>query len=334
MIVMSPLAARTLVPALGLALLAVAGCGSGQTAGGAASGGDGDKATVVASFYPLEFLARQVGGEAVAVESLTKPGVEPHDLELDPRQAASLAKADLVLYLEGFQPAVDKAVEQNKPKAALEVSSVVPLTKRTGQVGEHAEEKAPGTGSPGADEHAKEGDHDEPGGDPHLWLDPTKYAKLVPAVADHLAKVDPDQAEKHRSRAADLTKRLEALDAEYSKGLATCARRDLVTAHTAFGYLADRYRLTQVGISGLDPEAEPDPGRLAEVEKVVRDRKVTTIFFETLVSPKTAETLARDTSVKTAALDPLEGLAEPGKQDYFSVMRANLTELRKGLSCQ
>lgn len=316
--------APALVAALSLLLSwLLSGCGADDGSAAGSGSGSGGKLSVVASFYPLEFVVRQVGGGDVAAENLTKPGVEPHDLELDPRQVASVSEAGLVVYLKGLQPAVDEAVEQNPPEAALDVSGVVPLEDHGRVEEEHAGEEPAG-------EHAGDG---EDGGDPHLWLDPTKLATVAAAVGAKLAEVDGGHADGYRSRAADLVERLRALDAEFSTGLKTCQRREIVTSHAAFGYLAERYRLQQVGISGVNPEAEPSPARLAEVQRIVSDKGVTTIFFETLVSPKTAQSLARDAKVSTAVLDPLEGVTDPAKEDYFSVMRANLTALRKALGC-
>jgi zinc transport system substrate-binding protein len=159
------------------------------------------------------------------------------------------------------------------------------------------------------------------------------------AVADQLAEADPEHAEQYAANARDLEERLTALDAEFAEGLATCEGATLVTSHAAFGYLAERYGLVQVGIVELDPEAEPSPARLREVGDVVREHGVTTVFSETLVSPKVAETLAADLGVGTATLDPLEGLADDaptdgsGRADYETVMRANLAALQEGLSC-
>jgi zinc transport system substrate-binding protein len=305
---------RTVARAASVAAVAcvlAAGCGSGLGAGA-----EDGKPRVVTSFYPLEFLARQVGGPDVKVENLTKPGTEPHDLELNPRQVAGLAEADLVVYLKGLQPAVDEAVAQNHPKAALDVTTVVPLEDR-------GSESQP-AGSAGEEGH---------GADPHIWLDPARFAALVQPVADKLASADADQAAGYRSRAGDLTARLRTLDAEYKTGLSHCQRHDLVTSHSAFGYLAERYGLRQVGISGLSPEAEPSPARLAAVQDIVKAKGVTTVFFETLVSPKTAQTLAHDAGVKAEVLDPLEGVADASREDYLSVMRTNLTTLRSALGC-
>jgi zinc transport system substrate-binding protein len=278
---------------------------------GATACGEPDRAAdgvqVVTGFYPLQYVTEQVGGAGVTVSNLVQPGAEPHDLELSPRQVADISDADLVVYLSGFQPQVDEAVAQEAKDRAVDAASVVATL-------------------PGA---AEEGGHD-----PHLWLDPNRLAAVADAVAARLATVDPAGAAGYRERATDLRNRLVALDGEYAAGLVTCQRRDLIVSHAAFGYLADRYHLNQIGISGLSPEAEPTPQRLAEVADTARTRGATTIFFETLVSPKVADAIAREVGAASAVLDPIEGL-EPGADgDYFSVMRENLAVLRTALGCQ
>jgi zinc transport system substrate-binding protein len=293
--------------------LVVAGCGDDDTA--SASGGP----TVLASFYPLAYVAERLAAPDGIVENLTQPGVEPHDLELTGQQVGSIADADLVLYLHGFQPAVDEAVEQNADDHSLDVAETVDLL-------------------PAAEEESHEeedGDH-EGGleGDPHVWLDPGNLAAISQAVADELAEIVPDRANAVQDRADELIAELNALDEDFESGLAQCERRVFVTSHEAFGYLADRYDLEQVGISGLSPDAEPSPARLAEVQEVVRAEGVTTIFYETLVSPKVAETMAEDLGLATAVLDPIEGLTDDSAdEDYVTLMRANLDALRKANGC-
>ena len=308
---------RRLLAAL-LAVSATAGCGAGDAAGADRA----DRAEVVTAFYPLEFLSRQIGGDAVSVSNLTRPGAEPHDVELNPRQVGAISEATLVVYLKGFQPAVDEAVAQEAGRA-FDAGSVVELLPATAG---HDHDEEPGA----AHEEEPAGDGDAK--DPHVWLDPARFATIAGAVGEQLAAADPDRAADHRARAAALQTRLTALDAEFAAKLKTCERREIVTSHTAFNYLAQRYGLSEIGITGISPEAEPSPQRLAEVTQEAREHGATTIFFETLVSPKVAETIAREVGARTAVLDPLEGLSEPGA-DYFSVMRANLTALTGALGC-
>jgi zinc transport system substrate-binding protein len=168
--------------------------------------------------------------------------------------------------------------------------------------------------------------------DPHVWLDPVALADIGDRVADRLATLDRDNASDFRLGAAALRSRLTDLDAEYRRGLRSCARHDIVTSHEAFGHLARRYGLTQLGISGVTPESEPSPNQIARISRLVRERGVTTVFAEALVSPKAAETVAREADVRTAVLDPVEGVGDG--EDYFTVMRRNLSALRTGLGCR
>ncbi len=300
------LAAALTVPAL-----ALSACSS-------AAGGDDGTVQVLASFYPLQMIAQEVGGERVSVDSLTPPGAEPHDVELSPAQVAALGAAQLVVYQSGFQAAVDDAVDEATPQHAVDAATIVHL--------ETTEEEGHD------DEHADEDGHDHDGLDPHFWLDPSRMPAVADAVAEALAEIDPDGADTYRANAAALDERFAELDEAYETGLATCERRVVVTSHEAFGYLAQRYDLEQVGISGIDPETEPSPARLREVGELVRAEGVTTIFFETLVSPKVAQTLASDLGVETAVLDPIEGVTDDA-QDYFSIATSNLETLRVALSC-
>jgi zinc transport system substrate-binding protein len=301
----------------GLAALAATGLAGCTTESAAASG----KVDVVAAFYPLQFVSEQVGGGHVAVTNLAKPGAEPHDLELSARQVGRVSDAEVIVYLKGFQPAMDDAVEQVGGDRAFDVSDAVPLL-RAGE-SDHVHE------GEGADEA-----HEETGAtDPHVWLDPARLSTIGQQVAERLAARDPEHAADYAANAARLRTDLSGLDQEYAAGLRNCQRRELVTSHAAFGYLADRYHLEQVGLTGVTPDTEPAPQRLASVAAEAREHGATTIFFETLVSPKVADTIAHEVGARTAVLDPIEGLQPGSTGDYFSIMRTNLTALRTALDC-
>lgn len=298
-----------------LALLAVAVSGCGDADGGVRPAA-GERLAVTVGFYPYEFVAERIGGDDVEVTNLTSPGAEPHDLELSPHQVAGLSETDLVVYSRGFQPAVDEAVEQQAADRALDVLTAVELIE-----GEHAGHEGE------EEEHAGE----EPEGDPHVWLDPTRLATIAGAVADALGGIDPDRAEVFEQRALELTAELKELDDQLRQGLSRCERKEIVTSHDAFGYLAAAYGLQQVSLAGLSPEDEASPKRLAEVATFAKERGVTTVFFEELVSPKVAQSLAREVGAEAEVLSPLEGPPESG--DYLSAMRTNLQSLRTALGC-
>jgi zinc transport system substrate-binding protein len=288
-----------------------------------AAGNAADAVDVVAAFYPLQFVAEKVGGDAVNVTNLAKPGAEPHDLELNPEQVAQITDAKLIVFLKGFMPAVDEAIAQQGDDRAFDVSTAVPLLDAAAGHEHEGEEAAA----------AEEAEEEGTGKDPHVWLDPTRLATIGDKLAERLGQADPDRAADYTARAAGLRSDLESLDKEYAAGLQTCQRREIVTSHSAFGYLADRYKLEQIGISGLTPEDEPSPQHLAEVAEEAKEHKTTTSFFETLVSPKVAETIAQEVGAKTAVLDPIEGLQPGSTDDYFSVMRTNLATLKPALGC-
>ena len=281
------------IAALGLVVL--------LAAAGACGGGDDDDrpdegvVQVVAGFAPLAEVAKRVGGDVVDVRNLTPAGAEPHDLELDTDAVDAVEDADLVVYVGGgFQPALQEVAERTDGRAL----DVLPA---------------------------------DAGDDPHVWLDPTKLARIVESVRDALAGARPDDAAEFEANAAEYVAELEELDSAFSAGLETCERRTIVTAHAAFGHLAERYDLEPRAIAGTSPEAEPDPATLARLADLVAAEGVTTIFTETLVAPDVAETLARETGVRTAVLDPIEGLEDGAT--YVGVMRENLAVLRTALGC-
>lgn len=322
MILMKP---PVLAIAAAMALM-LSACGTGG-AGSAdsAEGAEGAVLEVAAAFYPLQLAVKRVGGDRVAVTSLTTPGAEPHDVELTPREVGRLAGADLVVYLSGFQPAIDAGVEAAATPAGFDVSEHADLTLAATDDGhDHSGES--------------EADHaahtDGQASDPHFWLDPIRYVSVAEAIADRLAELDPEGADEYAANATEFTTELEALDEEFATTLMTCTHRELVTGHAAFGYLADRYDLTQVGISGLSPDLEPSATQIRDLVEHVRESGVTTVYAETLVSPALTETIAREAGVRVAVLDPIEGISDASAgADYFEVMRVNLQTLRTGQEC-
>jgi zinc transport system substrate-binding protein len=257
------------------------------------------KRSVVAAFYPVAYAAQRVGGSRVDVTNLTPAGAEPHDLELTPDQIDEILDADLVVDLgQGFQPAVEKAAAQRDgPTVSL-------LPKGTK--------------------------------DPHIWLDPVRMATIVRRVQRSLTQADPKGRATYARNADAFVAELDALNDRYAQGLATCARKEIVTGHEAFGYLAQRYGLRQEGVAGLSPDAEPDAQRLGQLADLVKKQGVTTVFTESLVSPRIADTLAREAGVTTETLNPLEGLTDQEiahGATYVTVMDANLAKLRHALGC-
>ncbi|MFF8559004.1 metal ABC transporter substrate-binding protein [Streptomyces albidoflavus] len=311
--------------------------------GGAESGGSADgKLAVTASFYPLEFLVEQIGGDHVDVTTLTGPGVEPHDLDITPRQTGQMSEADVLLYLRGLQPAVDKAVDQAGVKNTVDAADLTTLEAHGSSSGDghdHGEGDGHDHGEEEGHDHAEEEgdghDHGDSGLDPHVWLDPVKYAEMADGVGEALQKADPDHAADYRKNTEALTGKLKKLDENYRDGLKNPDTRTFITTHAAFGYLAERYGLDQESIAGVDPESEPSPARMKELQKIAAQEKVTTVFFETLASDRTAKVLAEDTGLRTGVLDPLEGITDKSQgDDYLEVMEANLAALKKALGAK
>ena len=286
-----------LMLAASIAVLGLAGCGEpAGSKSSESSGGTGEASgpVVMDSFYTLQWLTQQVAGDRTTVTSLTPKGAEPHDSELELSQVSALGKADLLVTLGGFQAAVDEAVTSNPPAAVLDVGPLVDL----------------------------END------DPHFWLDPVRLAATAQPVADALAKADPDGVDGYNERAQETIQLLEDLGRELASGLASFQGSTLVTTHAAFGYFAQRYGLEVLSISGVDPEAEPSPARIADVAKQIEDLPVKTIYFEDQASPKTAEVLAEELGLTAAVLSPIEN---DSAGDYLEAMDANLQALQTGL---
>jgi zinc transport system substrate-binding protein len=271
----------------------VAGCGSSSSSHGR---------SVVAAFYPVAWAAEQIGGPTVDVHNLTPAGAEPHDIELTPKEVAEIQSAKFVFYLShDFQPAVADAVRD----ARGTVFDVLQGQSLTAGVG---------------DESGKT--------DPHVWLDPVRFAAIVERMGVVLGRPAKGRA---------LAARIMLLDGEYRRGLANCARHDFISSHAAFAYMSARYGLHMVAITGIDPESEPSAQKLGSLAALVRRDHIGTVFFERLVSPKLAQTVAREAGVKTAVLDPIEGLTpSEAKQgfDYLTLMRQNLAALRQELGCR
>ncbi|HUR15314.1 MAG TPA: zinc ABC transporter substrate-binding protein [Mycobacteriales bacterium] len=290
---------RRLAPVVLLFLLALTACGGGDDTSGR------DKPTVVVGAYPFAWLVQQVVGDTAEVVTLVKPGVEPHDVELTPKQVAQLQGRVVVIYLKGFQPAVDDAVAGRGN--AYDLGAVVHQLTGTG----------------------------EPGKDPHVWLDPVLMKAMAAEVVSILNDTTAWEGKNYPPltfSSRDVAAQLDDLDRDIRGQLTGCARKDVVTSHAAFAYFAARYGLQQRGITGLSPEAEPSPKRLAAVADYARSHHVTTIFFESLVSPKVAQTVASEVGAKTAVLDPLESVS--GTDDYLTVMRRNAATLHDALGCR
>jgi zinc transport system substrate-binding protein len=275
---------------------------------------DDQKIQVVASFYPLYFFAQEIGGDKVAVTNLTPAGAEPHEYELTPQDTAIVESSDLLVLngggLEAWGDSVQKNIDVNKTHVVIAGQDLATL-----QANEDGQTTA----------------------DPHIWLSPPLAQKMAEKIAEGLQAVDPANANFYATRLVMLNVQLGEFDADFKNGLATCTTRDIITSHEAFNYLAAAYDLRQVAISGVSTEEEPSAQDLADLTEFAKENNINYIFFESLVSPKLAETLAREVGAETLVLDPLEGLSDDDIKEgknYFSQMQANLTNLQTALECR
>lgn len=283
------------------------------------------KLKVTASFYPMAYLAEEIGGEHVAVTNLTPAGAEPHDFEPSARDIARIEDADLLLLNGTVEVWGERIVSQLESTNVRVLIAAEGLMTLEGAHDDHGEE-----------EHHEEDGHTEEeheGLDPHVWLDPVRYGEQAERVAEALITLDPENEAAYRENLASFMARITALDTEYQTLLSRCVSEDIITTHTAFAYLAARYGLHQEAITGLTPEAEPSASQLAEIAEFARTNEVTHIFFESAASPALAQTIASEVGAQTLVLHPLEGLARGNNKDYFSVMRENLANLKVALRC-
>ena len=313
----------------------------------------GKTLTVSTSFYPIQYLAEAIGGDLVKVSTVTPSNVEPHDFELSGKETAELGKADLIAYVPGFQPSLDKAVKEiGSGPTVVDLSKPADLVRHEGveegdEHGHEASDDASAAATDAATAESSEAGHDEHGHaehshaegeehgsdlDPHFWLDPQRMIAVAESLEASFSKIDPANANDYKAGLDKLKTALTNLDTQYSTGLSTCQRTTFVTSHAAFGYMADRYKLTQASISGIDPETEPSPAEMANIKSVVQSTGVKTIFTEELVSDAPAKAIAAETGAETSVLSPLE--SKPERGDYTDAMTSNLERLKGALVCQ
>ncbi|MSQ31838.1 MAG: zinc ABC transporter substrate-binding protein [Dehalococcoidia bacterium] len=271
------------------------------------------KTSVVTSFYPVQFLAERIGGSQVSVKTLVPAGAEPHNWEPSPKEIAAIQNAKVFIYQGIVEKWADRVVSDMNTTKTIVVKGI------TGQ------------------ELRDSNDEEISGKDPHVWLDPIRYAQEADAIYAGMAKADPANAAAYKTNLDTLKIDLHTLDTEFKNGLSNCDRTTIVTSHAAFAYLAQRYELKQLAVSGITPDAEPSPARLRKVLEELKAKKATHIFFETLVSPRISKTLADEAGIETLVLNPLEGLTEKelnAGDNYVTVMKNNLANLRLALGCR
>jgi zinc transport system substrate-binding protein len=275
----------------------------------------GGKVRVVASLYPLEFFAREIGGTHVEVEGLVPPGVEPHDFELSARDMERIGEADVLVYngagLERWAEKVADVV-RGEHAVVVDASEGISLLRAKGE----------------------EGDHEQGGTDPHIWLDPVLAKRQAANILDGLVKADPGHRADYEKNYSRLAGRLDELDRKFQDMVKKAPKKEFVVSHAAFTYLANRYGLEQLAVSGLSPSDEPGPQELQRIVERARNHQVRYILFETLVSGKVAQTVRKELVAEALVLNPLEGLTKEELArgaDYFSIMDENRKNLAKAL---
>ncbi|WDQ30960.1 metal ABC transporter substrate-binding protein [Paenibacillus marchantiae] len=342
--------------------LIVAGCGQNQSASDSSTSSantpapaetEEAKLNVEVSFYPMYEFTKNVAGDLANVHTLVPAGMEPHDWEPTPQDIASIEKADVLVYNgAGMESWIDQVTDSlsNAKLIQVEASHGIDLLEGseeeehdhehadTTDTHDHADEATTEEHNHDHDAEAEEGhthDHDHGGLDPHVWLSPALAVKEVRNIEAGLAQAAPEHAEQFKQNADAYVAKLEALDQDFTAAVADSKRKDFITQHAAFGYLAKEYGLQQVPIAGLSPEQEPSAAQMASVIDFAKEHQVKTIFFETLVSSKVSETIANEVGAKTAVLNPIEGLTEEeiaAGMDYIGVMRQNLEALKLALN--
>ena len=346
----------TLILAAGMSACSALKSESSSSASAPHTIAPGKTLTVSTSFYPIQYLAESIGGKLVKVSTVTPANVEPHDFELSGKATAELGKADLIAYVPGFQPSLDKAVKEvGSGPTVVDLSKPANLVHHEGveEEHEHGEEATDGASASAAataqaseaghDEHKDEHGHDEHGHtegeeghdsdlDPHFWLDPDRMIKVAEALEASFAKIDPANANDYKAGLDKLKTALTGVDNQYKQGFTSCQHKTFITSHDAFGYMAERYGLTQASISGIDPDAEPSPAEMANIKSVVEKTGVKTIFTEELVSDAPAKAIAAETGAETSVLSPLE--SKPERGDYTDAMTTNLERLKSAMVCK
>ncbi|MGV2882315.1 metal ABC transporter substrate-binding protein [Paenibacillus taichungensis] len=342
--------------------LIVAGCGQNQSTSDSSTSSantpvpaetEEAKLNVEVSFYPMYEFTKNVAGDLANVHTLVPAGMEPHDWEPTPQDIASIEKADVLVYNgAGMESWIDQVTDSlsNSKLIQVEASHGIDLLEGseedehdhehgdTTDTHDHADEATTEEHDHDHDAEAEEGhthDHNHGGLDPHVWLSPALAVKEVRNIEAGLAQAAPEHAEQFKQNADAYIAKLEALDQDFKAAVADSKRKDFITQHAAFGYLAQEYGLQQVPIAGLSPEQEPSAAQMASVIDFAKEHQVKTIFFETLVSSKVSETIASEVGAKTAVLNPIEGLTEEeiaAGMDYIGVMRQNLEALKLALN--
>lgn len=278
-----------------------------------------DQIKVMTTFYPMYEFTKEVVGQAGEVSLLIPAGTEPHDFEPSAKDMAKIMKSDVFVYNSDELETWVKSAKENLTSSkttVIQAARAIQLAEAQPAAEDSPQEKH---------QHTK---------DPHVWLDPVLAMQEVQTIEQQLSKKYPQKQEIFAQNAASYRQKLQKLDQDYHTALQSAQKRTFVTQHAAFGYLAKQYDITQIAIAGVSAEQEPSPSRLAELKSYVKENHIEVLYFEENASSKVARTLATETGVKLAVLNPLESLTKQQIQagdTYLSVMQANLVALKQAI---
>lgn len=276
------------------------------TTGKKANNDEGEKPIVYASFYPLYFLADEIGKDNIDLRIVIPNGTEPHDYEPSVKQLNDIEKADIFIYNgAGLESWADKLLEAIiDEKKIISASEEVELNKIDGVA------------------------------DPHIWLDPYNMDKIGKRIKEGFIALDSKNKEEYENNYKELSGKLRKLDNDYSMALKDKKKDKILVSHAAFGYMADRYKFDQIPVAGISPEQEPSPKTIANIIDLAKKNEIKYIFLETLASPKTVSVIAEEANLEILTLNPIAGLTEEEQkngEDYISIMEKNIESLKKAL---
>jgi len=275
---------------------------------------DAGKLQVTTSFYPYYYFTERIGGNKADVTDITPPGGEPHDYEPSSGDIVKIDSSKLLI-LNGAVESWGSKIQQD-----LKGTNTQILVAGTGLFSQNV-----------IDENGINSV------DPHIWLSPRLAKIQVSRILNAFINIDPANKNYYTANTNKLLSDLTILDQDYKTGLSSCQKKDIVTSHAAFGYLATDYELTQIPIAGLSPDAEPSLKQLADIANFSKVNGIKYIFFESLASPKLSQTIASEVGAQTMVLDPIEGLTPDALSkggNYLTVMRQNLHNLEVVLDCK
>ncbi len=327
-----------LLPLIFASALALSACTSTPN-NAASSSAPADKLKVTTSFYPLTYLTEKIGGERVSVTDLTPPGADAHGVELSPKEVAALSESDLVLYVAKLSPAIDDAIKASGV-SALNIGdhvSLLPFDKLGGDP--HGHDGHDHATEPAGHDHDHDGhDHDHHGHDhgthdPHFWTDPSRMILAADEIAHQLTHLDKAHKDTYEANAQAVKAEIKGLVDELANvNVKQCRTDSFLVSHKAFAYLALESGLHQIGIAGFDPEIEPSPARIREIQELVKEHKIDTVFATSDGEMKTAKAIGQEAGLKVEILDPAATQRDP-KMDYVDVMKHNIKLLRSSMGC-